>query len=388
MDTTHASHAHDPHDDDGHGHIKLQYQPALPIPNGKVILWLFLSTEIMFFAALIGTYIVIRFGAPAGTWPTPHDVHVVEWIGALNTFVLICSSVTIVLALEAAKSNKAGLAKFFMVITFLLGCVFLGWKAYEYSSKFSHGIYPQAPRSLIYERADLYYVAAVRNHLLEKRAELEARFNEAKSDVVKKDAQSRLNMVDNLLNHMVKWTELVAARSENPLKRTAAMETMAYHIYPLHADEAQVALFIKEEERDLAREQAAIERRIDELQQTVAGTPATSNPALAAANAELLRVQGRQTFFKVLNDLKHGVNEELHWLQLPMKIPSGNMWASTYFLLTGFHAIHVLVGLIVFVCVLPLRLDSRRANMIENAGLYWHFVDLVWIFLFPLLYLF
>ena len=59
----------------------------------------------MFFAGLIGTYIVLRFGAIA--WPAPHDVHLSEPIGAFNTFVLICSSVTVVLALEAAKLNQA-----------------------------------------------------------------------------------------------------------------------------------------------------------------------------------------------------------------------------------------------------------------------------------------
>ena len=64
------------------------------------------------------------------------------------------------------------------------------------------------------------------------------------------------------------------------------------------------------------------------------------------------------------------------------------MWASTYFLLTGFHAIHVLVGLIAFAMLLPKDLTGPRAGTIENVGLYWHFVDLVWIFLFPLLYLF
>ena len=80
--------------------------PALPISNGKLIMWLFLSTEIMFFAGLIGTYIVLRFGASA--WPRPHEVHLSEPIGAFNTFVLICSSVSIVLALEAARANKAG----------------------------------------------------------------------------------------------------------------------------------------------------------------------------------------------------------------------------------------------------------------------------------------
>src|SRR5262245_14616097 len=119
-----TAHAHDEH---AHHHIKLEYQPGLPIPNGKTIVWLFLSTEIMFFAGLIGRYVVLRFGAR--TWPRPHDVHLSEPIGAFNTFVLICSSVTVVLALEAAKMNKAGLAKLLTAITFLLGCVFLGVKA-------------------------------------------------------------------------------------------------------------------------------------------------------------------------------------------------------------------------------------------------------------------
>ena len=64
------------------------------------------------------------------------------------------------------------------------------------------------------------------------------------------------------------------------------------------------------------------------------------------------------------------------------------MWASTYFLLTGFHALHVLIGLIVFAMMLTMTLDGREPAAIENIGLYWHFVDLVWIFLFPLLYLF
>ena len=93
--------------------------------------------------------------------------------------------------------------------------------------------------------------------------------------------------------------------------------------------------------------------------------------------------------------LAHGLNDVFAkesgfrpWLILPMMIPSGNMWASTYFLMTGFHAIHVVVGLIIFAFAFPMKLDERRANFIENAGLYWHFVDLVWIFLFPLLYLF
>src|SRR6202171_1270888 len=110
-----------------------KYHPGLPIPNGKLIVWLFLSTEIMFFAGLIGTYIVLRFGAP--TWPRPHEVHLSEPIGAFNTFVLICSSVSIVLALESARANKAGLAKLWLLLTLALGAVFLGVKMFEYNAK-------------------------------------------------------------------------------------------------------------------------------------------------------------------------------------------------------------------------------------------------------------
>ncbi|MBI3464069.1 MAG: heme-copper oxidase subunit III [Planctomycetes bacterium] len=83
-----------------------------------------------------------------------------------------------------------------------------------------------------------------------------------------------------------------------------------------------------------------------------------------------------------------GLNDKEPWLKLPIVIPGGNLWAGTYFLLTGFHALHVLIGLIVFAIMLLMTLNVARAGMIENIGLYWHFVDLVWIFLFPLLYLF
>ena len=116
-------------------------------------MWLFLSTEIMFFTALIGTYIVLRFGAPEGTWPTPHEVHVVEWLGSLNTFVLICSSVTIVFALEAARHDAPAKAKRWILLTLLLGTAFLGIKGVEYVSKFEHGIHPNFPRSGRWARA-------------------------------------------------------------------------------------------------------------------------------------------------------------------------------------------------------------------------------------------
>ena len=59
---------HDTH----HTALQLEYEPGLPLTNGKLIIWLFLSTEIMFFAGLIGTYIVLRFGHRHGRGRTTY----------------------------------------------------------------------------------------------------------------------------------------------------------------------------------------------------------------------------------------------------------------------------------------------------------------------------
>ena len=71
--------------------------------------------------------------------------------------------------------------------------------------------------------------------------------------------------------------------------------------------------------------------------------------------------------------------------------PHLNLFFALYFIMTGTHALHMLVGLVLMVIVAVRALRGRysAANTIgvECLGLYWHFVDLVWIFLFPLLYL-
>src|SRR5436190_781259 len=125
---------------------------GLPISNGKLAMWLFLGTEVMFFTGLIGTYIVLRNGTPtrAEPWPTPHQVHLVEWIGAFNTFVLICSSLTVVLAHAALGRGNVGRAVQFIGVTLALGAVFLVVKAYEYKAKFDHQILP----GYVFDRLD------------------------------------------------------------------------------------------------------------------------------------------------------------------------------------------------------------------------------------------
>jgi len=330
---------------------KFQYQPALPIPNGKTCLWLFLSTEIMFFAGLIGTYIVLRFGAVA--WPAPHDVHLSEPIGAFNTFVLICSSVTVVLALEAAKLNQASKAKGYILLTFLLGCVFLGVKLYEYSAKFSHGIYPQQYHGRVFDKPDVYYAAAVRKRL-----------NDLKTGItlpgaeLSDDDKAKIVTIDSI-QKMVDEAELAIRNQPDSPEGIIKLTELAYKINPPH-DEGTVIH---------AAEAGAI-------------------PPAVVVKYAAYQQHGPGEVGDAHGAEHEGLNDQHPWLRLPLMIPGGPMWASTYFLLTGFHAIHVLVGLIAFGLLMFATLDRRKTGVVENVGLYWHFVDLVWIFLFPLLYLF
>ncbi len=406
----HDEHVHDDH----HGHIQLEYEDALPINNGKVCLWLFLSTEIMFFAGLIGTYIVLRFGAPAGTWPRPHDVHVSEILGTINTFILILSSFTVVLTLEATKRNDAGKAKSYLAFTFLCGCAFLGIKMVEYAGKFEHGIHPRPGGiSLMYEQADVNYLRDLRKTLTDAGAIPKAAISDDAEEaaaqvpdttevaVVQQDPGHPL--LETFLHQSVQWAEYVIGRVPNTqmnpnvdgLNHRDVLISVSQEIYPLDRRYGQLT------EETHHAEQHYIESRLEALPELVAAA-GENNDVLNMLAYEKTILEARQSF---LGEHGHdhegeeaggshhgGLNAELRELNssviLPMHIPSGNMFAATYFLLTGFHALHVIVGLILFAFPMFWTLDKSRSNYIENAGLYWHFVDLVWIFLFPLFYLF
>ncbi len=75
-----------------------------------------------------------------------------------------------------------------------------------------------------------------------------------------------------------------------------------------------------------------------------------------------------------------------------MSLSKGDMlFFGLYFFMTGLHAIHIIVGMVllgvVFVKVRNGSVNQGRVSLLENGGLYWHLVDLIWIFLFPLFYL-
>ncbi|HEX6133329.1 MAG TPA: cytochrome c oxidase subunit 3 [Longimicrobiales bacterium] len=114
--------------------------PGMGVYNMKLGMWVFLLSEIMFFTSLIGAYIILRFAHP-DAFAEPGEVLNVP-LTALNTFILICSSVTMVKAFAAIQQGDQAGLKRWLIATATIGALFVGVQAYEYIQLAGHGFVP------------------------------------------------------------------------------------------------------------------------------------------------------------------------------------------------------------------------------------------------------
>lgn len=105
-------------------------------------MWIFLVTEAMFFGGLFTAYMVYRIWYPAAWAEGSLELDIV--LGGINTAVLICSSLTMAMAVRAAQTGKNRSTKWLLIATMLLGLVFLAIKFFEYKHKWDLGHIPGA----------------------------------------------------------------------------------------------------------------------------------------------------------------------------------------------------------------------------------------------------
>jgi heme/copper-type cytochrome/quinol oxidase subunit 3 len=110
---------------------------SLGVDNRKLAIWTLIGSEVMFFSALIVTYIVMHGKSISG--PKPGDVLNVPLTG-VNTFVLICSSLTMVTALAAIQRGDGRALRRWLIATIVLGLGFLGGQAIEFTSLGQNGL--------------------------------------------------------------------------------------------------------------------------------------------------------------------------------------------------------------------------------------------------------
>ncbi|MCB0165781.1 MAG: cytochrome c oxidase subunit 3 [Anaerolineae bacterium] len=103
-------------------------------------MWVFLVTEVMLFGGIFLAYAVYYFNYHEAFVEAGKELNIV--LSSVNTFVLLCSSLTMALAVYACQSNKQKMLVTFLTLTLVLGSVFLGIKGYEYYEKYEHGLIP------------------------------------------------------------------------------------------------------------------------------------------------------------------------------------------------------------------------------------------------------
>jgi cytochrome c oxidase subunit 3 len=116
-------------------------RPDTGVTNQKLGMWLFLASEVMLFGSLFSSYALLRSGAMA--WPDQSSIVNVR-LAAINTLVLIASSVTIVRSGAALRSGNVSRFRALLATTALLGIVFLAIKSIEYRGELAEGLRPSA----------------------------------------------------------------------------------------------------------------------------------------------------------------------------------------------------------------------------------------------------
>jgi len=118
----------------------IESRPDTGLYNAKFGIWLFLASEVMLFGSLFSAYILLRVGS--FSWPVQSEIQNVA-IGAINSVVLLSSSIFFIRAWVALKADDIAKYKKFMSLVILFAFVFLTLKGVEYYQHFSHHEYPK-----------------------------------------------------------------------------------------------------------------------------------------------------------------------------------------------------------------------------------------------------
>jgi cytochrome c oxidase subunit III len=260
-----------------------------PTRPGKIGIWLFLASEIMFFIGILGTYIILRSGSPEMFASHAHVLS--KPLAGVNTLVLILSSLTVALAVDAAAKGDRKRTVMMLGITLACAFGFLVIKYMEYTDK-----------------------------------------------------------LGDPFGHSYGHQTLI---------HTENKQSFVYdgHVHPAGDGKVEVTGY------------------------RFALPPGQGVNLHTISEHELKQMSGQQkaeSWTLNTNNIGSAVRYG----------PRKNIFFACYYALTGVHGLHVIGGIIPITILL---LQAMRGKIlpfhIEYTGLYWHFVDLVWIFLFPLLYL-
>ena len=299
---------------------------------GKLMMWFFIVSDALTFTGFLISYGFARF-KHIDSWPIAdevfthfpglHGVDAPMYYVALMTFILIFSSVTMVLAVDAGHNNQKDRVVFYMFLTIIGGAVFVGSQAWEWKN-FIKGEYGA----------------------LETKGGMIIQFVDASSN--KRVSIDEFAVYKPEYREQHKSNNGLWFRSEPALDQYSVEEVSEGFM-------ADPSILVRVEKVDDKGHKIILNREesIEKVMQAV----------YVVQGANLIR------------------NEY-----------GNRLFADFFFFITGFHGFHVfsgvIINIIIFINVL-LGTYERRGHyeMVEKVGLYWHFVDLVWVFVFTFFYL-
>ncbi len=316
---------------------------------GKLMMWFFIVSDALTFSGFLAAYGFSRYKF-IETWPIAdevfthfpflHGVNAPMYYVALMTFILIFSSVTMVLAVDAGHQMKQKKVAFYMFLTIIGGLIFLGSQAWEWKNfiKGEYGAIETQGGSL------LQFV---------------------------NDKGERVALADFAANVPV-------AREQ--LDRSKGVWFMNETTLPTYTVEQVQAGF-------LANPNLRVRTEIVH-NENAAGGNSNANIDKTLTKHKHKTVLTRQASEAMMGNALYVVEGA----NLIRNEYGSKLFADFFFFITGFHGFHVftgvLINIIIFFNVILGTYEKRRSyEMVEKVGLYWHFVDLVWVFVFTFFYL-
>ena len=384
--------AHDDHHDHGEFIAHHFDSPEQQFDSGKLGIWVFLVTEVLFFSGLFVAYTLWRNHHPE-VFEQAH-VFLNKYLGGMNTIVLLFSSLTMALAVRCAQLGKNKQCSVYLLITMVCASMFLGVKAVEYSHKWDMGIFVRSafdfhaghhaaePGTLAASLGVSPYlitlcaipaillvgcvVAAVVGKLTDK-------------GLLSKFMVGMAITVGGYFLGVVVGQVFVAATEGGSHASVVSPADEPLLLHAMTADDKEEKAEDKEKNAD--DHKAADGEKHDHAdgkEHDHADGESHDHAGGESHDHEILAHDAEH------HPANHGPD--------PSKFDRDiGTFFSIYYCMTGLHAIHIIGGIIALAWLYWRSLAAHWRpdyfGPVDFVGLYWHLVDLIWIYLFPLLYL-
>ncbi|XZE52472.1 cytochrome c oxidase subunit 3 [Planctomycetaceae bacterium SH139] len=388
--------------------------PEQQFDSGKLGMWLFLVTEVLFFSGLFCAYAIYRFLRPEVF--SGSSVFLNTQLGAINTGVLLFSSLTMAWAVRCAQTEEHRKLTGMLAATISCATIFLGVKAIEYSHKIELGLLPaglysynaDAPHHaegisiyLVWMCVPFaistlglliwYAVAAISANKFQMRIAGPLLVSSACFFVGVGLGSILESGESDHADHggMAEGEGAPAGDGHNSDDHSGEDHSGEDHSGEDHSGEDHSS----DGDANVAD---ASEGAVAEAETQAAGKTVLDQLALDPTNTGVrLRMKAEEQ----QRGLAGGVNASSAVRGSMVEEPTtvitnpqlAGVFFSIYYCMTGIHAIHILagIGVLVWLLIRSVRLDFNRQYFgpVDYVGLYWHIVDLIWIYLFPLLYL-